>query len=95
MTPGADTIASARALRDEALAVFKGDLEIAKLEVSPGRVKERAVGEAVEMIDTAREIASENKAVIGATLAALFAWFLREPLQQAAGWIADRVGIGD
>ena len=89
------SLAAARALRNEAMAVFRGDLEIVKQETSPGRIKERAVGEAVEMIDTAREIAGENKAVIGATLAALVAWFLREPLQQFAGWASDKVRTGD
>lgn len=88
-------LAVARALRDDALAVFRGNLEIVKQETSPGRMKERAVGEAVEMIDTAREIAGENKAVIGATLAALVAWFFREPLQQFAGWLSDKVRTGD
>lgn len=88
-------VKAAKALRDDALAVFKGDLEIAKLEVSPNRVKERALGEAVEMIDTAREIAGENKAVIGATLAALLAWFLREPLQRFARRAVEMVRPGD
>ncbi|MBB4612654.1 hypothetical protein [Novosphingobium taihuense] len=89
------TLKAARALRDDALAVFKGDLDMAKLEVSPSRVKERALGEAVEMIDTARAIAGENKAVIGATLTALLAWFLREPLQQLVKRGADLVRPGD
>lgn len=89
------SLVAARALRDEALVVFKGSLEIVRLETSPGRMKERAVGEAVEMIDTAREIAGENKAVIGATLAALVAWFLREPLQHFAGWLSAKVRTGD
>ena len=89
------TLKAARALRDDALAVFKGDLDIAKLEASPKRVKERALDEAFEMIDTAREIAGENKAVIGATLAALLAWFLREPLQQFARRAVKMVRPGD
>jgi hypothetical protein len=89
------TIASAKSLRNEALAVFKGDLEMAKLEVSPGRVKERAIGEAVEMLDSARAIADENKAVIGATLAALIGWFLREPIQRMAERLLDKVRPGD
>lgn len=88
-------IAEARALRDEALAVFRADLELAKAESSPARFKERAVGEAVEMIENARDIASENKAVIGATLAALLAWFLRGPLQDLAQRLVDTVRSGD
>ncbi|MBF9150202.1 hypothetical protein [Novosphingobium jiangmenense] len=88
-------VASAKALRDDALAVFKGDLEIAKLEVSPGRVKERAMDEAVEMLDSARAIAEENKAVIGATLAALLGWFFREPIRELAERLIDKVRSGD
>lgn len=89
------SIRSARSLRNEALAVFKGDLEIAKREVSPGRVKERAMDEAVEMLDSARAIAEENKAVIGATLAALIGWFLREPIQRMTERLIDKVRPGD
>lgn len=88
-------LTSARALRDEALAVFKGDLEIAKLEISPGRVKERAMDEAVEIIDSARAIADENKVVIGATFAALIGWYFRESIQEYAGRLFDKVRPGD
>lgn len=88
-------IAEARALRDEALAIFRADLELAKTESSPARFKERAVDEAVEMIEQAREIAGENKAVIGATLAALLAWFFRGPLQDLARRVTETVRSGD
>jgi hypothetical protein len=70
-------------------------LEIAKLELSPGRVKERAVEEAVEMLDSARAVADENKVVIGVTVAALLGWFFREPLQQLAERVIDKVRSGD
>ncbi|MCY1671542.1 hypothetical protein OVA07_11030 [Novosphingobium sp. SL115] len=89
------SIAEARALRDEALAVFRADLDLVKAETSPARFKERAVGEAVEMIESARDIASENKAVIGVTLATLLAWFFRGPLQDLARRLADTVRSGD
>lgn len=90
-----ESIASARALRDEALAVFRADVELAKTEASPARFKERAVDEAVEMIDTARDMASENKAVIGATVAALAAWFLRGPIADLAERGFDYLRRGD
>lgn len=90
-----DGLSSARALRDEALAVFKGDLEIVKTEISPARMKERALDEAVEMIDSARDIAGENKAVIGAVLAALVAWLLRKPLQRLGNSALNMVRRGD
>ncbi len=91
----ANTLSGARALRDEALAVVKGDIEIVKKEISPGRMKERALDEAVEMIDTARDIARENKTVIGAVLAALVAWLLRKPLQHLGRSALNTVRRGD
>lgn len=89
------SIKTSKSLRNEALAVFKGDLELAKHEISPGRVKERAMDEAVEMLSSARAIADENKAVIGATVAALVGWFLREPIQRLAERLIDKVRPGD
>ncbi|CAM4322709.1 DUF3618 domain-containing protein [Novosphingobium lubricantis] len=76
----AQAIAEAKALRDEALAIVRADIELARSESSPSRMRERAVGEAVEMLDTVRDVAGENKAVIGVVLAALFAWFFRGSL---------------
>lgn len=76
----AQAVAEAKALRDEALAIVRADIELARSESSPSRMRERAVGEAVEMLDTVRDVAGENKAVIGVVLAALFAWFFRGSL---------------
>lgn len=76
----AQAITEAKALRDEALAIVRADIELARSESSPSRMRERAVGEAVEMLDTVRDVAGENKAVIGVVLAALFAWFFRGSL---------------
>lgn len=89
------TISQARFLRDEALAIVKADLDLAKVEATPARIKERAVGEAVELMETARDIAGENKAVIGATAAALAAWFFRGPLLELAEKLRDAVRPGD
>lgn len=89
------TIADARALRDEALNIFRADLDFAKTESSPARIKERAVDEAVELVDAARDIAKDNIAVIGASSLALVAWFLREPLLALAEKLRDAVKPGD
>ena len=51
--------------------------------------------EAVEMIDTVRDVASENKGVIGAVIAVLVGWFLREPLIDLAAKARDAVLSGD
>lgn len=89
------SIAQARALRDEALEVFRADLDLAKTESSPSRIKERAVDEAVELVDAARDIAKDNMAVIGATSAALVAWFFRDQLLALAEKLRDAVTSGD
>ena len=89
------TIAAARALRDEALGIVRADLDLAKAESSPARIKERAIDEAAQMIDTARDVANENKAVIGAIVAALTGWFLRGPLIDLATKARDAVRSGD
>lgn len=86
-----DRLRSAKALRDEALAVFKGDVELARIEVSPRRIKERAVGEASEIIDTARDVATDNKAILGATVAALLAWLFRQPIQDLVDKALGRI----
>lgn len=89
------TIANARALRDEALAIFRADLKLAKTESSPARIKERAVDEAVEMIDTVRDVAIENKAVVGAILAMLTGWLFRGQLIDLGTRLRDTVRPGD
>lgn len=89
------TIAAARALRNEALGIVRADLDLAKAEASPARIKERAVDEAVEMIDTVRDVANENKAVLGAVAAVLAGWFFRGPLIDLAAKARDAVRSGD
>lgn len=91
----AKTIAAARALRDEALRIFRADIELAKEESSPARIKERAMDEAVEIIDTVRDVADENKGVIGAVVAILAGWFLRRPLIDFVAKARDAVLSGD
>jgi len=89
------TIAAARALRDEALGIFQADIELAKAESSPARIKERAMDEAVEAIHTVRDIANENKAVIAASVAVLTGWFLRGPLTELAAKARNAIRSGD
>jgi hypothetical protein len=89
------TIAAARALRDEALTIVRADLELAKAEASPARIKERAIDEAVTMIDTVRDVANENKTIIAAVVAALTGWFLRGSLIDLAKGARDAVRSGD
>lgn len=91
----APSIAAARALRDEALSIFKADLELAKAESSPARIKERAINEAVELMDTVRDVANDNKTIIAAVVAVLTGWFFRGPLTDLAAQARDAIRPGD
>lgn len=55
------------------------------------RIKDAATEEFVEAVDTAREVANENKGVIAATGVALTAWFLRAPLIHGIKIAAQRL----
>lgn len=80
----AEQLAEARALRTEAWALVRGDVErlrdgLADKPIAQ-RIKERAADEFVDAIDTARDVAGENKTVIGLTATALIGWFFRRPI---------------
>ena len=83
----------ARLLREEAWQLVRGDVAALRegLAEKPigRRIREHAADEIVETIDMARNIASENRAVVGLTIAALAGWLLRAPLSRIAGhWLA-------
>lgn len=84
-----------RELRGRAWTQMRSDLDAFRdaLEARPigQRIKDKATGEVVEMIDTARDVASENRTVIGLTFAALLGWFLRRPISDLAQDIAEAV----
>jgi hypothetical protein len=75
---------TARTLREDAWALVRADVALLRngLEARPiaQRIKEQAIDEMVDVVDTARDVASENKAVVGLTLAALVGWLLRGPI---------------
>ena len=89
----------ARALREEAWKLVRADIALLQngLQARPiaQRIKEQAIDEMVDAIDTARDVASENKAVVGLTLAALAGWFLRRPIADLARrWVdGDNGGL--
>lgn len=77
-------LAEARTLRTEAWTLVRQDIDRLREGLSERpigqRIKDHAVDEAMDVIDGAVSVASDNKAVIGATLAALAGWALRGPL---------------
>lgn len=84
MSVSPEDIAASRALRDEARAIVTAHIGEVRADLSPQtigqRIKHKASEQAVEMIDETRAVASDNKLVIGATVATLVGWFTRKPL---------------
>ncbi|MCW1381806.1 hypothetical protein OLX02_03110 [Novosphingobium sp. KCTC 2891] len=95
MSDDAKALHEARALRTEAWALVRKDVETLRdgLSARPigQRLKDRATDEVVEAIDTAKDVAAENKTVIGLTIAALAGWFLRRPIAGIAQNLAETV----
>ena len=86
-------LAEARAARDTARANF--DAQLAQLRGEPathsigGRIADRLSDDARAGLDHVLDVASENKGVIGATIAALALWFLRHPI---IAWVERQLG---
>lgn len=84
---GSDQLGELRALRDEAWAVVRTDIESLRVGLEERgvgeRIKDRALGEAQDAWGHAVDVAADNKGVVAATLLALIAWFLRGPIGTA------------
>ena len=93
MSKAAQQLAQARATRDDARAVF--DTQLAQLRGDPaeqtlgGRVAERLGDDAKAAMHQALDVASESKAIIAGTIAALALWFLRHPI---IAWAEQMLG---
>lgn len=73
-----------RAARDTARAIFDNRLAAVKTDLAArsvgGRVVDKVADEALAMVEEARDVANENRAIVWGTLIALLLWFLRNPL---------------
>ena len=82
-----------RALRDAARAVLLADIEHARTSFSAKGVADRVgtrIGDgALDVLDTAKEKASDNRGIIAALIGAILLWLGREPLLEALGFGAD------
>jgi hypothetical protein len=82
-------LAEFRALREESWRLVRDDL--ARLKSDMGmrgigeRVRDRIGEEAHEAWDYTRDVAAEHRGIVVATIAALIAWVLREPIIAAIG----------
>ncbi len=78
------TLAEMQRQRDEARAKLRGGISALRQDLAehsiPARIGERANETALDTLKTAKDVASENKIVIGATFAGLLGWFLRRPI---------------
>lgn len=88
----AEPLLKARKSRRAAHALVREDLKLLQDGLADRpvgqRIKDAAADKLIGAVDTARDVAAENKVVIGGTLAALAAWFLRAPLLRGieAAW---------
>jgi hypothetical protein len=89
-----------KALRDQAKAVFDADLAHFKESIAEegvggrlksqitGKVKRRVSSGAHDILEQAKEQASDHRSVLAILLGAVILWFAREPV---LGWL----GLGD
>ena len=93
-------LAEFRGLREEAWRIVKDDLARLQTDIEDrgigDRIKDRIGEEAHDVWDAARDIASEHKGIVAATVAALVAWLLRGPIGAAfAALFGDADERGD
>jgi hypothetical protein len=81
-----DSLDLAKANRNAAHMAFHLRLDQVQEDLAARGVGGRIADRAGEAVSDAAEMASEHKAVIAGTLAALAVWFLRRPLVQ---WLAS------
>ncbi len=77
-------LAEFRGLREEAWRIVKDDLARLQSDIADRgiaeRIKDRVGEEAREVWDATRDVATEHKGVVAATVAVLVAWLLRGPI---------------
>lgn len=92
-------LAEFRGLREEAWRIVKDDLTRLQSDLEDrgigARIKDRIGEEAHDVWDTARDIASEHKGIVAATVAALVGWLLRGPLVAAFTALFGTALFGD
>lgn len=69
-----------RALRDAAKAVVQADIAFLKEDFTPSALKWRMADGAAEIFDHAKDVADDNKGVLGTLVAAVILWFARNSI---------------
>lgn len=82
-----------RALRDAARNVFKADIAHSRATFSGKALAERMVGRigdgAVDVFETAKDRADDNRGIIAALIGAILLWFARGPVLEMLGLTAQ------
>ena len=73
------------AARAKALRNFAALRENLAARSIPARIGDRAAEAALDTLETAKDVARENKVVVGVTIAALLGWVLRGPITRLLG----------
>lgn len=88
-----ERFAADRALRDAAKAVLMADIEHARTSFSARGVADRVgtrIGDgAMDVLETAKETANDNRGIIAALIGAILLWLGRQPLLEALGFGED------
>ena len=88
----ADLIEAQR-LRDMARGIVRTDLDTLRAELAAQplsrRLRNRVVTTAVDTVESGIDLAMENRALLGLTLAGVFGWLFRKPIGGLAhsGWM--------
>ncbi|WP_295529758.1 hypothetical protein [Novosphingobium sp. Chol11] len=90
-----ETLAGLQRTRDAARARMRDNLATVRAELSarsiPARIGDRAAEAALDSLETAKNVARENKLVLGVTAAALLGWLLRGPITRLLGSRLPRI----
>lgn len=96
MSKAIRSLDAARAARNRAWRRLEARLVQAREDLTPRSILERAAGDfrqkARKTFDEAVAVASDNRVIVAATIAALALWFLRKPiLERLEAWLVPDV----
>ncbi len=90
-----ETLSELQRQRDAARAKLRGNLDTIRAELAarsiPARIGDRAAETAMDTLETAKDVARDNKVVVGVTIAALLGWLLRGPISGLFGSRLPRI----
>jgi len=99
VTPDEAALIAARELRDVARSIVRTDVRTLRLSLAERplarRMRDQAVSAVVDTAERGIDLALENRALLGVTLAAIIGWLFRKPLgslgHQGWNWLRRRI----